>query len=74
MMDEPTREKEDWEMTVKEVLEIKVIKCAVPDNAIVTIFDKNKPYDLSDLSDKLLNCKVKDWELEFNAILSIYLA
>lgn len=61
-------------MTVKEVLEIEVIKCAVQDNAIVTIFDKNKPYDLSDLSDKLLNRKVKDWELEFNTILSIYLA
>lgn len=58
-------------MTVKEVLEIEVIKCAVQDNAIVTIFDKNKPYDLSD---KLLNRKVKDWELEFNTILSIYLA
>lgn len=27
-------------MTVKEVLEIEVIKCAVQDNAIVTIFDK----------------------------------
>lgn len=45
---------------------VKKLELVAKDN-----YNINKPYNLSD---KLLNCKVKDWELEFNAILSIYLA
>lgn len=48
---------------------VKKLELVAKDN-----YNINKPYNLSDLSDKLLNCKVKDWELEFNAILSIHLA
>ena len=58
-------------MTVKDVLALKAIKTAMQGYVIVTIFHANKAYDMDD---KLLNCKVEDWELEWNTLLNIYLA
>ena len=58
-------------MTVKDVLALEVVKTAMHGYVIVTIFHANKAYDMDD---KLLNCEIKDWELEWNTLLNIYLA
>ena len=57
-------------MTVKDVLALEVVKTAMQGYVIVTIFHANKAYDMDD---KLLNCEVEDWELEWNTLLNIYL-
>ena len=58
-------------MTVKDVLDLEVVKTAMQGYVIVTIFHANKAYDM-DVN--LLNCKIEDWELEWNTLLNIYLA
>ena len=57
-------------MTVKDVLALEVVKTAMHGYVIVTIFNANKAYDMDD---KLLNCEVEGWELEWNTLLNIYL-
>ena len=58
-------------MTVKDVLALEAIKTAMQGYVIITIFHANKAYDMDD---KLLNCEIEDWELEWNTLLNIYLA